>query len=44
MNTTIPTPTVTADLLRAVLRACASSPRPIPRPEIAPNSPIGGAR
>jgi hypothetical protein len=44
MTASIHGPQQRIDTLRAVLRPCVISPRPIPYPEIAPNSPIGGAR
>jgi hypothetical protein len=44
MTASIQDPQQRTDVLRAVLWPCVISPRPIPYPEIAPNSPIGGAR
>ena len=41
MNTPILAPMPETDALRGVLRPCATLPRPIPYPEIAPNSRFG---
>jgi len=44
MIASISSPQQRIDALRGVLRACAISPRLIPCPGIAPNSPFGGVR
>jgi hypothetical protein len=44
MNTPILAHELETGALRGVLRPCARRPRPIPHPEISPNSRFGGTR